>query len=280
MRSDDILAKGLSHHKCQLHRVTLHGTDGPMLVMLHGFGTNQDIWHKVLPGFADRYRILTYDLAGAGANASVTFDPERYAEIEAHADDLLFILNALGIRSCHYIGASMGAMVGLLASIEQPALFRQVIMLGGSPRYINDSGYAGGFEARDVDSLLAAMAGNYHAWVSGFAPMIAHGDAAREFAESLTSLRPDIALSAAKTIFQSDLRSYLGQVKVDTTILQMREDIAVPLAVGTYLNAHIEGSTLEIIAATGHFPHLSAPDVVTEAIQRHLDRLGPHAGRR
>jgi pimeloyl-ACP methyl ester carboxylesterase len=271
--NDSFHAEGLSNRKCQLHRVTQHGTRGPILVMLHGFGTSQDIWHKILPSFTDRYRVITYDLAGAGTNAAMTFDPVRYAEIEAHADDLLFILNTLGVKQCFYLGASAGAMIGVLAAIEQPDLFRRVIMLGGSPRYLNDAGYIGGFEQQDVDGLFAAMAGNYHGWVSGFAPLVAHGDAAaKEFAESLMSLRPDIALNSAKTIFQSDLRDRLPLMTVPTSVLQMREDLAVPMAVGEYLHEHLAGSTLEVIAATGHFPHISAPNVVIDAVQRHIEK--------
>lgn len=261
----------ISSRKCQLHRVTLRGTAGPLLVLLHGFGTDQDVWRKVLPGLINRYRVITLDMAGAGPNAPVTFDPIRYAELEAHADDLLFILAELGIKQCYYVGASVGSMIGTLAAIEQPGLFRRVVMIGASPRYLNDDGYVGGFDQAGIDGLYQAMSSNYHGWVSGFAPLVAAGDvAAREFAESLMALRPDIALSSAKSIFQSDLRDRLPMVDVPTSILQMRHDIAVPLEVGDYLHANIARSKLEVIAAEGHFPHLSAPDVVIDAIKRHL----------
>lgn len=258
--------------KCRMHRVTARGQTGPLLVLMHGFGTDQDIWRRVLPGLIDRFRIITYDLAGAGPNAGMTFDPLRYADIEAHADDLLLILDELGIERCYYVGASLGAMIGALAAIEQPNLFRRLVMLGGSPRYLNDDGYVGGFDQPSIDGLYRAMSSNYHEWVSGFAPLVVRGgnDGVREFAESLMALRPDMALCMAKSIFQSDLRDRMPLIKVPTTILQMQSDIAVPLDVGQYLHAHIAGSTLEVIAAEGHFPHISGPAVVIDAVRRHL----------
>lgn len=258
--------------KCRMHRVTVRGQTGPVLVLMHGFGTDQDIWHRVLPGLIDRYRVVTFDLAGAGPQAGMTFDPLRYADIEAYADDLLLILHELGIKSCYYVGASLGAMIGALAAIEQPGLFRRLVFLGGSPRYLNDENYVGGFDQASIDGLYQAMSGSYHEWVSGFAPLVVRGssDATQEFAESLMALRPDMALSMAKAIFQSDLRDRMPLIKVPTTILQMSSDIAVPVEVGRYLNAHIAGSTIEVIAAEGHFPHISAPTIVVDAIRRHL----------
>jgi sigma-B regulation protein RsbQ len=271
MATDFQLPMELSR-RCRMHRVTARGQTGPLLVLMHGFGTDQDIWRHVLPGLIDRFRIITYDLAGAGPNAGMTFDPLRHADIEAHADDLLLILGELGITRCYYVGASLGAMIGALAAIERPALFRRLILLGGSPRYLNDDGYVGGFDQPSIDGLYQAMSGNYHEWVSGFAPLVVRGssDATHEFAESLMALRPDLALSMAKAIFQSDLRDRMPYVKVPTTILQMRSDIAVPVEVGQYLNTHIVGSTMEVIAAEGHFPHISAPAIVIDALRRHL----------
>lgn len=260
--------------KARLHRVTVHGNEGPVVVMAHGFGTDQSAWQHVMPALLPDFRIVTFDHAGAGPHGSETFDADRYADVESYADDLLQLLDELGQRDCFYVGASMSGIIGVLAAIEQPTLFRKLILLGASPRYLNAPGYVGGFDQPTLDGLFAAMSNNYHEWVSGFAPIIIHdvpeSSAVREFASGLFALRPDIAISTARTIFQSDLRDRLPLLATPTTILQMRNDIAVPVAVGEYLRASIAQSTLDIIAAEGHLPHLSAPDVVSAALQRHL----------
>jgi len=261
--------------RCQRHNVTVLGTRGPLLVLQHGFGTDQSVWHKVLPSLLPHFRIIRMDLAGAGPNGAHAFDPERYDHIESHADDLLLVLDDLGVEECLFVGASVGSMVGLLASIERPSVFRGIIGIGVSPRYLNDGDYVGGFEQEHLDALYESMARDYQGWVSGFAPLVVRGlpdsEAVKEFSESLFSLRPDIALSTARTIFQSDFRRQLPLIEPPVVLLQTRNDVAVPPQVGLYLQDHIPHATLEILPTEGHFPQLSAPHVVSNALLKHLN---------
>ncbi|WP_395022809.1 alpha/beta fold hydrolase [Dongia sp.] len=258
------------------HRVSADGRGGPVLLMLHGFGTDQSVWSRIVPKLGEEYRVIRFDLAGAGPNAEKTFDPRRYGDIQAHVEDLLLLIDELGLKAFHFVGASVGGMIGALASIEKPALFRNLILLGSSPRYLNDQGYYGGFEEKDLDGLFAAMNADYRNWVSGFAPAAVRGvpdsAAVAEFAQSLFRLRPDIAISSARAIFYSDFRARMPGITAKTSILQMPNDIAVPMEVGDFLNGRIGNSVLEVIDAEGHFPHLSKPAVVYDALRRHLKR--------
>ena len=83
-------------------------------------------------------------------------------------------------------------------------------------RYLNDKDYFGGFEQEDLNQLFEAMQSNFKAWVSGFAPLAVGADidsmAVQEFGRTLFNIRPDIAFSVARTIFQSDLRNMLPKV--------------------------------------------------------------------
>ena len=165
-------------------------------------------------------------------------------------------------------------MVGMLAAIERPHLFRMLIVIGASPRYLNDGDYIGGFEQEHLNGLYDFMSRDYSGWIAGFAPLAVRGlpenEAVKEFSESLFSLRPDIALSTARTIFQSDFRRQLPLVKPPVVLLQTLNDIAVPPQVGDYMQRHLRTATLEVLPVEGHFPHLSAPTVVSEALLRHL----------
>jgi len=265
---------GLSSPRCLRHNVTLTTPNGPLLVLLHGFGTDQTVWRKVLPSLESHFQVLRLDLAGAGPNGSASFDAARYDHIESHADDLLLILDELGIDQCLFVGASVGSMIGMVAAIERPRLFRKLVFIGASPRYLNDTGYIGGFEQQDLDQIYEAMSNDYQGWISGFAPLAVRGlpnsTPVKEFSESLFALRPDIALSSARTIFQSDFRRQLPLVQPPVVLLQTQNDIAVPDAVGQYLKSHIRTATLEVLPVEGHFPHLAAPEVVSESLLRHL----------
>jgi pimeloyl-ACP methyl ester carboxylesterase len=268
-----VSSESLSEH-CRRHNVTISGSAGPVLVLQHGFGTDLTVWNKLLHGLESHFQVVRMDLAGSGSRGLQSYDPARYDHIEAHADDLLRVLGDLDVDECYFVGASVGSMVGLLASIERPKLFRKVICIGASPRYLNDHGYIGGFEQDQLDAMFELMSRDYQGWISGFAPLavrgLAESEAVQEFSASLFSLRPDIALSTARTIFQSDLRKELSLVQVPVVLLQTCNDIAVPGEVGEYLSKHIRNSVLEALPVEGHFPHLSAPEVVLNALQRHL----------
>lgn len=104
------------------------------VVLGHGFGTDQSIWKHLLPHLVDDYRVVLYDNMGAGTTNPDYFDFERYSTLEGYAYDLLSILEELQIVSCIFVGHSLSAMVGAIASIARPDLFSKIIMLCGSPR--------------------------------------------------------------------------------------------------------------------------------------------------
>jgi pimeloyl-ACP methyl ester carboxylesterase len=258
--------------RCRRHNVTISGVNGPTVVLQHGFGTDQTCWHRVLPLLERDYGIVRMDMAGASSPEA--FDAGRYDRIDAYADDLLGALHELEIEDCVFVGASVGSMIGMLAAIAQPSRFRRLIFLAGSPRYLNDGLYRGGFEQAHLDALYATMHRDYQGWISGFAPLAVRGmpesAAVREFSESLFRYRPDIALSMARTIFQSDFRPQLSQLGTPTVLLQTMNDFAVPEYVGEYMRRHIRDSKLQMLPVEGHFPHLVAPEIVAGAIRTHL----------
>eukprot|EP01018_Ginkgo_biloba_P034434 Gb_14437 [translate_table: standard] len=227
-------------------------------------------------GSGERILILSHGLVPIRSVNPDNFDLRRYSSLDAYVDDLLVVLDELNIDKCVYVGHSVSAMIGCIASVRRPNLFEKLVLLGASPRYLNDVGYEGGFEREDIDQLLSAMGSNYSAWVSGFAPLAVGADvpaAVREFSRTLFKMRPDIALSVAKTVFESDLRGILGHVKVPCFILQSSKDMAVRLTVADYLRTHLGGkSFVDILQTEGHLPQLSAPALVIQALSRVLTR--------
>jgi sigma-B regulation protein RsbQ len=254
----------------QRNNVNQLGSGQQTIIFAHGFGSDQTAWTQQIQAFASNYRIVLFDHVGAGQSDFSAYSPRRYSGLYSYAEDLLDICAALKLNQCILVGHSVSGMVSLLAALVEPERFSQLIFIGASPRYLNDDDYFGGFEQADLDSLYAAMSSNYHAWVSGFAPL-AMGNPERpelslEFARTLMVIRPDIAQAVARVIFQSDHRADLPKLRVPTTILQSDNDVAVPPQVGQYLAEHIPRSRFLPITAQGHLPHISAPDTVNTAI--------------
>ncbi|KAK6923987.1 Alpha/beta hydrolase fold-1 [Dillenia turbinata] len=257
------------------HNVKVLGSGQQIIVLAHGFGTDQSVWKHLVPHLLNDFKVVLFDTMGAGTTNPDYFDFERYSTLEGYAYDLLAILEELQIFSCIYVGHSVSAMIGLIASINRPDLFSKIILLSASPRYLNDVDYYGGFEQKDLDQLFEAMHSNYKAWCTGFAPLAVGGDmdsvAVQEFSRTLFNMRPDIALSVAQIIFQSDLRHILGLATVRCHIIQSMKDLAVPVVVSEYLHHYLgSDSVVEVMSSEGHLPQLSSPDIVIPVLLRHI----------
>lgn len=251
------------------------GTGTPTLVLAHGFGSDQTAWRHQSKVLGQAHRLVLFDYLGCGQSDISYYSPRLYNSLDRYAKDLLTILEALELREVVFVGHSVSAMIGMLASLAAPERFLKLVFVGASPRYLNDEGYFGGFETKDLENLYQAMADNYLAWANGFAPGVIANEGrpelGKEFTQSLGNMRPDIAQSAARVIFESDCRERLPEVKHPVLILQSSSDPIVPIQVGEYLSENIPNGQLVVIDAEGHMPHLCAPERVTAAIQNFLE---------
>jgi len=248
--------------------------DGQPMLLAHGFGCDQNMWRLLTPAFEDDYHVIVFDYVGAGESDLSAYDPERYSSLDAYAADVLEICRELELREVIFVGHSVSAMIGALAAIEEPDRFAKLVMLGPSPRYINDEGYLGGFSSEDIGEMLDSLDSNYLGWSSAMAPMIMGNPDRPELGAELTAsfcrTDPAIARQFAQVTFLSDNRADLARIKTPTIVLQCDDDVIAPIAVGEFVRAAIPNSTLVMLKATGHCPHLSAPDQTIHAISDFL----------
>jgi sigma-B regulation protein RsbQ len=259
----------------QRHHVTVSGAaDGPPMVFAHGFGCDQTMWRFVAPAFEDRYRVVLFDHVGSGRSDLSAYDPARYATLDGYADDLLALCADLDLHDVVLVAHSVSAMVAVLASIREPRRFSRLVLVGPSPRYVDDDGYVGGFSAEDVEEMLDSLDSNYLGWSSAMAPVIMgrpdRPELGAELTDSFCRTDPQIARQFAQVTFRSDNRDDLARVSVPTLVLQCSDDVIAPDEVGRYVAAQIPGSVLTVLAATGHCPQLSAPEETVAAIEAFL----------
>lgn len=240
------------------------------MLFAHGFGCDQNMWRFVTPMFESDFRVIVFDYVGAGSSEIAAYDSQRYSSLNGYADDVIDICKALDLRDVIYVGHSVSAMIGALVAIAAPSLFAKLVMVGPSPRYTNTDDYIGGFEAADIEELLVSLDSNYLGWSSAIAPAIM-GNPHRpalglELTESFCRTDPEIARQFAGVTFMSDNRADLALVEVPTLVLQCRDDIIAPLEVGTYVQRCLPNAEMVVLDATGHCPHLSAPEQTSAAI--------------
>jgi sigma-B regulation protein RsbQ len=248
-----------------------------VVVLAHGFGCDQNMWRLTVPALADDYRVVLFDYVGAGRSDPSAFSAERYASLDGYAQDVVEVCEALDLRGAAFVGHSVSAMIGVLAAAKAPERIGSLIMVAPSPRYIDDLDYRGGFSAEDIDELLVSLESNYLGWSSAMAPVIMGNPDRPELGEELTNsfcaTDPDMARAFARTTFLSDSREDLKTVGVPTLVLDCTQDVIAPREVGAYVHRAIAGSRLVTLDATGHCPHMSAPEATNEAIRTFLSGL-------
>ena len=250
--------------------------DGQPLMFAHGFGCDQHMWRFVAPKFEDRFRVVLFDHVGSGASDTSAYDPVRYATLDGYAADVLDICHELQLEEVVFVGHSVSSMIGVLAANVEPERFAKLVLVGPSPRYIDDGSYIGGFTEQDIDELLGSLESNYLGWSSAMAPVIMGNSDRPELGDELTASfcrsDPTIALHFATVTFLSDNRADLANVQTPTLVLQCTNDAIAPVAVGEYVRRTIANSSLVMLHATGHCPNLSAPDETAAAIAAFVDR--------
>jgi sigma-B regulation protein RsbQ len=250
------------------------GTGKKVMMFAHGYGCDQNMWRFITPAFQNEYSLVLFDYIGAGKSDLSFYSKQQYSSLQAYADDVLEICQSLKLTDVIFVGHSVSAMIGALAAISDPSRISKLVMVGPSPRYINDEDYTGGFSRTDIDGLLQSLESNYLGWSSTMAPVIMGNpdqpELSEELTESFCSTDPDIAAQFAKVTFLSDNRQDLSRLDKDTLIIQCAEDVIAPQEVGQYVHQQVKGSSMVVLDATGHCPHMSAPDETIEAIRSFL----------
>ncbi|MBK1661385.1 alpha/beta fold hydrolase [Paracraurococcus ruber] len=257
------------------HNVHMYGPEqGHTLVFAHGYGCDQGMWRFVAPAFVPDYRVGLFDLAGCGGADPAHHDPARHASLHGHAEDLCDLLREFGRGPVTFVGHSVSAMIGALAALRAPELFTSLVMIGPSPCYLNDGDYPGGFVPEDIEALLDLLDGNHHAWAARMAPVIMGNpdrpELAAELEASFCRMDPKAARVFARVTFTSDCRQDLPLLRVPTLILQSQDDAVASVEVGAWVASCVPGSSLIQLGATGHCPHVSAPEATARAIRAWL----------
>lgn len=253
------------------NNVTVVGaTDGPAVMLAHGFGCDQNLWRAVTEMLTPSCHVVLFDHVGAGRSDLSAWNEEKYSTLDAYASDVVDIVRDLDLQDVVFVGHSVASMIGVLATANNAELFSRLVLLTPSPRYIDDGDYRGGFSRGDIDELLESLDSNYLGWSRAMAPSIMGNPDRPELGEQLTDsfcrTDPSCARAFARATFLSDNREDLGRVSTPTLVIECAEDSLAPRSVGRYVRDHIDGAEMVTLDASGHCPHVSDPEATASAI--------------
>jgi sigma-B regulation protein RsbQ len=244
---------------------------GRPIVFVHGYGCSQVMWRHVAPSFEPDHRVVLLDLVGAGSSDRAAYSPGKYDSLHGYADDLLEVLDELDLRNALVVGHSVSGMIAVLAANHDASRIGGLVLLSPSPRYIDADGYTGGFTQEAIDGLLDQLDANHYGWSQAMAPAIMGNpdrpELGQELTDSFCATDPEIARHFARVTFLSDNRDDLEGVRVPTLVVQTRDDVIAPTAVGRYVHDAIPASSYVELPVSGHVPHLSGPVEVVAAIR-------------
>jgi len=258
----------------QRNNVRISGNGDQYMIFANGFGCDQNVWRHVIPAFRENYKVVLFDYVGTGQSDLSAYDSTRYENLDGYALDILEICEELLIKDAILVGHSVSCMIGVKAALLKPDLFSQLIFVAPSPSYTNDGDYTGGFEKEELLGLFEVMDNNYLGWSSMVAPLIMGNKNAHELSDELNNNfcanDPNIAAEFGRVTFFSDSRVDLPKLTIPSLTLQCLEDMLAPLAVGEYIHRVTPFNTLRVLKATGHCPHMSAPQETIDVISSYL----------
>lgn len=245
-----IEANGISLH------VATYGEGGTPVLLLHELGGSGDSWAQVVPLLTPTRHVVVPDLRWAGRSEK----PLTPAGIENLADDLVALLDGLGVGVVDVLGAALGSLVGAVLALRHPARVRRLVMcavsddLGGrTADYLADRAQ----RVREVGMRGVAEASLANAFPPGH-------EAARTTYRGIY-LANDPAAYAELSLALARLRmgpARWGAVSVPTLVASGAHDFIWPPAHGENVAALIPGARFEVLPDAGHFPHLQSPDAM------------------
>lgn len=235
---------------------------GPTLMLAHGFGCDQNMWRFMLPALVDDYNVVLFDYVGSGNSDLGAFSVEKYASLEGYAQDIIDIINDLGLKDVSIMGHSVSATIAAIVSLRAPQAIKKIVMVCPSPCFLNHPpGYEGGFERSDLEELLELMDKNYIGWANYLAPLVMgtanSEELIGELSGSFCSTDPIVAKTFARATFFSDYRHILPDLTCSTLVLQSAADNLAGVKVGQYMAENLANSELLVVEAQGHCLHMT-----------------------
>ena len=248
----------------------LHG-DGPTVVLIPGLGYNGWMWHKMIPGLAEQFQVISIDNRGSGLSDK---PPGPYTT-QMLAADVIALLDAFGERKAHIVGHSMGGFVAQAIAIDYPERVDKLVLAAtnfGGPHHVPITPQAMAV-LTDVsgEPLERLRRGIVISTAPGFAERKA------EFVESWVQYRAahpidpagyqaQLAIGLGLLSEAASFEHKLGRVTAPTLILFGEHDAVVPPANAELLASKLPNARVEILPYAGHFFPFETPQAANQVI--------------
>lgn len=254
----------------QIHYLLEGPSGAPVVTLSHSLATHLGMWEPQVAALASRYRLLRYDTRGHGST-EVTTGPYT---LEQLARDALGLLDALGIERTHWLGLSMGGMIGQVLALQAPHRLRSLLLADTTSRIPAEAKplweeRIRAAETQGMEPLVEPTLGRW--FTAGFRQR--HPEVVARVAAMIRGTDPRGYVGCCHAIAALDLTDRLGAVRLPTLVIVGAEDQGTPVAAAETIHRAIAGSELRVIPSAAHLANLEQPEAFTEAVLQFLGRV-------
>lgn len=243
---------------------------GPWVVMSHSLACNLSMWDRQAAQLAQHYRVLRFDTRGHGGSDA----PVGPYTLDLLADDLRGLLDDLGIERPHFVGLSMGGMIGMRFAISNPGRLRSLVLCDTTSRIPQ--------VAKPVWQERARIAAE-----QGMEPLV-EPTLQRWFTESFYRDNKTVMagvgamirgtpvagyIGCCEAISRLDLTERLGEIDCPTNVIVGDQDVGTPVAMSRTIQEAVSGAELAVLPSASHLSNLEQPALFDKALSDFLRRF-------
>jgi 3-oxoadipate enol-lactonase len=264
-------------------KITANGIDihyriegnGPWITLSHSLACNLDMWAPQIAPLSRHYKVLRYDIRGHGQSSASSGE----YTLDQLADDVKALLDSLGIQRTHWVGLSLGGMIGQTFALKYPAVFQSMVLADTTSRRAPDAAKLWG------ERISIARE-------RGMAPLV-DSTLARWFTESYRNTHKEVVGRIADAIRATPVAGYIGccqaiakidvtgrlkDIRCPTLVIVGEQDQGTPPAMAREIHENLPGSELQPIPSAAHLSNVEQAEVFNDAVLGFLDRVSPAAG--
>lgn len=242
----------------------MSGSGGPVILFVHGVGSTAAIWDRQLSAFSSAYRCLAVELRGNGV-PKPDAPPESITR-EGFTDDVLAAADAAGAERFHFVGCSLGGVVGFELWKRAPHRLQSLTFVGSFAAYPNAAAYVESV----VESVRAAGSMDVFARERARKLGMPAGVRTDETIAQMACKRVDSYIASTRATWTGDFRPLLATITVPTLVIYGEKDAVAPAALSEEIARGIPGARLERIAGAGHVTNADAPERFNDLLQSFL----------
>lgn len=240
------------------------GKSGEAILFVHGVGSTAAIWDYQLEPFSDAYRCFAIELRGNGVPK-----PEPPPELitrEGFAEDVLAVADAAGAERFHYVGCSLGGVIGFELWKRAPQRIRSLTFVGSFAWYPDPQHYV----ANVIEAVQAAGSMEHFAYERARKLGMPQGKRTDETIAQMACKSVESYIASTRATWTGEYRDLLSGIRVPTLVICGEKDAVAPASFSQEIVAGIPGAQLEIVSGAGHVTNADAPERFNELLRAFL----------